>query len=165
MVKVKNTQRWDHTCLLVHSLSELREFGSSLAQRIQRGDVFLLKGCLGAGKTELARSIIQSLCYEKVEVPSPTFTFLQVYETISGLVYHYDLYRVEEAEDIWELGLEEALAGTLTMIEWPERLPVYLRFKQGLLITISISLHGTRKVVTTPLSDSFPSRSCAIGKD
>lgn len=123
---------------LICSISELRRLGLALAGQVQEGDVFLMKGDLGAGKTELARAIIRSLCCKDLEVISPTFTFLQVYDyEENSKIYHYDLYRLDcSSKDIWEIGLEDALSSSLTIIEWPERLPPELKFRQGLSIKI-----------------------------
>lgn len=97
-----------------------------LAQRIanslQRRDVLLLYGDLGAGKTTLTRAILQALNPSIDEVPSPTFTLVQTYDTAKGPVFHYDLYRLKSADEIDELGWDESLADGITIVEWPERL-------------------------------------------
>ncbi len=86
------------------------------------GDVIALIGGLGAGKTAFARAFIRRLGDADEEVPSPTFTLLQTYECPPGTIYHFDLYRLERAEDALELGIEEAFADGITLIEWAERL-------------------------------------------
>ena len=98
------------------------KFGAALAESAQPGDVIALKGSLGAGKTTLARGFIQKLVDTDEEVVSPTFTLVQTYDTPQGTVWHFDLYRLDSPDDILELGLEEAQAGGITLIEWPERL-------------------------------------------
>ena len=80
-----------------------------------------LEGDLGAGKTELARAVIWVLAGEAVAVPSPTFTLLQVYELPGLTVTHADLYRLADADEVAELGLEEAWADGALLVEWPER--------------------------------------------
>ena len=99
----------------------------SLAARCHLGDVIALKGELGAGKTSFARAFINALPRlggpgAAEEVPSPTFTLVQTYDRLPAPVWHFDLYRIEHHEEITELGLEEALASAITLIEWPERL-------------------------------------------
>ncbi|MBV8537767.1 MAG: tRNA (adenosine(37)-N6)-threonylcarbamoyltransferase complex ATPase subunit type 1 TsaE [Alphaproteobacteria bacterium] len=86
-------------------------------------DVVALSGRLGAGKTAFARAFIHARPGgESVsEVPSPTFTLVQVYD-LAPPIWHFDLYRLSRPEDAWELGLEEALADAITLVEWPERL-------------------------------------------
>jgi len=100
-----------------------------LAERLARvcapGDVLCLFGDLGAGKTSFARAFIRALTDPDQEVPSPTFTLAQVYDTGESLesvaLWHLDLYRLSEPEEIWELGVEEAFAEAIVLIEWPER--------------------------------------------
>ncbi len=74
------------------------------------------------GKTEFARAFIRRLAGADEEVPSPTFTLVQSYETPAGTIWHFDLYRLTRPEDVWELGFEDALADGIILIEWPERL-------------------------------------------
>jgi tRNA threonylcarbamoyl adenosine modification protein YjeE len=86
------------------------------------GDLVTLSGELGAGKTTFARALIRDLADDPdLEVPSPTFTLMQVYETAAGPVVHADLYRIGGAEELAELGWEEARAGVV-LVEWPDRL-------------------------------------------
>jgi tRNA threonylcarbamoyladenosine biosynthesis protein TsaE len=93
-----------------------------LAQMAHAGDVIALSGGLGAGKTRLARAFIGALMDEAEEVPSPTFTLVQTYESLAGSIWHFDLYRVDRPDEVFELGFEEALAEGISLIEWPERL-------------------------------------------
>ncbi len=103
---------------------------SSLADRIagraRAGDFIGLSGDLGAGKTEFARAFIharQRAARQPLEeVPSPTFTLVQVYELADVPIWHFDLYRVTRVAEVEELGLEEALSGGIALVEWPDRL-------------------------------------------
>jgi tRNA threonylcarbamoyladenosine biosynthesis protein TsaE len=99
-------------------------FGGWLAARVAPGDTVLLSGELGAGKTRLARAMIRSLIGpggEDEDVPSPTFTLVQTYETPRFQVTHADLYRLPDRADIEELGLGEAAEAGLVLIEWAEK--------------------------------------------
>lgn len=115
--------------------------GATLAGRLRIGDVVGLKGDLGAGKTTLARAIIRAAAGDpELIVPSPTFTLVEVYETPRGTFWHFDLYRLEAAEQVYELGWEEALAEGITLVEWPERLGRLL--PQHLSVTLEMEDDG-----------------------
>lgn len=105
-------------------LAATAALGRKLAALLRPGDVVALKGDLGAGKTTLAREIVAALAPETREVPSPTFTLVQTYPVRltegEAELWHFDLYRLDRAEQIYEVGLEEALAGGVSLIEWPE---------------------------------------------
>lgn len=102
---------------------------ANIAALAQAGDVIALSGDLGAGKTVFARAFIRSLPpaaeahgAQTEDVPSPTFTLVQVYERSPAPVWHVDLYRLETPEEVYELGLEDAFAEAILLIEWPERM-------------------------------------------
>lgn len=86
------------------------------------GDVVLLDGAIGGGKTHFARALIQSVMTVPEDVPSPTFTLVQVYDTHLGEVWHSDLYRLSNIDEIEELGLTDAFDDAVCLIEWPDRL-------------------------------------------
>jgi len=94
--------------------------GARIAAGLSVGDLIALEGDLGAGKTTLARAILRSLGVSE-DVPSPTFTLVQLYETPDLTVRHYDLYRIENANEIAELGIDEAVEDGVALVEWPER--------------------------------------------
>ena len=96
--------------------------GVRLGALVRPGDVMALHGTLGTGKTTLARALVRALMGEDEEVPSPTFTLVQTYESPAGQLWHFDLYRLERPDDCWELGLEDALADGIAIIEWPDRM-------------------------------------------
>lgn len=93
-----------------------------LAAVTRPGDVILLRGELGAGKTAFARAFIAARAGAPIEAPSPTFTLVQAYDLPDGSIWHFDLYRVEAPDEVDELGFDEALAGGIVLVEWPERL-------------------------------------------
>ena len=101
----------------------------AVSRQAKAGDVIALSGNLGAGKTSFARAFINALPRAEnaapgapEEVPSPTFTLVQLYERAPAQIWHFDLYRLEQAEEAYELGIEEAFSEGISLIEWPERL-------------------------------------------
>lgn len=108
-------------------LAAVAVVGRALARVLRGGDVVALRGDLGAGKTELARAVIRAVLGPAEEVPSPTFTLVQTYDMPDGTtLWHLDLYRLDSPGDALELGIEEAFADGICLIEWPERLGGYL---------------------------------------
>ncbi|WP_174804205.1 tRNA (adenosine(37)-N6)-threonylcarbamoyltransferase complex ATPase subunit type 1 TsaE [Martelella limonii] len=96
-------------------------FAESLAPHLQAGDCLLLDGDLGMGKSTFARALIRArLGDPALDVPSPTFTLVQVYDGDPPL-WHFDLYRLSDADELIELGIDEALADGISLIEWPGR--------------------------------------------
>lgn len=102
--------------------SATEALAASLAAAIRPGDVLALEGDLGAGKTVFARAFIRALGDGLEEVPSPTFTLVQTYEFSGGTIYHFDLFRLTDPEEAYELAIEEAFAEGISLIEWPGRL-------------------------------------------
>ncbi len=94
--------------------------GAALAKLLRAGDFVALYGGLGAGKTTLSRGIVRTLLGPEVEVPSPTYTLVQTYETAGFTLWHFDLYRIESVDALVELGWQET-AGGVALVEWPER--------------------------------------------
>jgi len=95
--------------------------GSKLMEILTKGDVLAITGDLGAGKTTLARGMIQSEL-GNIEVPSPTYTLVQIYDMKNFELWHCDMYRLEYPEDAHELGLFDAFEDAVCVIEWPEKL-------------------------------------------
>jgi tRNA threonylcarbamoyl adenosine modification protein YjeE len=116
--------------------AETARLGAILARHFAQGDVIALKGDLGSGKTTLARAILAALGH-KGEVPSPTFTLVQIYDLPLYRVFHVDAYRLRRASEIWELGFEDALGQGVTLLEWPERVAQVLP-EDRLLVELSM---------------------------
>ncbi|MEK9945461.1 MAG: tRNA (adenosine(37)-N6)-threonylcarbamoyltransferase complex ATPase subunit type 1 TsaE [Alphaproteobacteria bacterium] len=108
-------------------LAETESFAARLCQYLNKGDLIALHGELGVGKTVVARQIIRTLgARPNEEVSSPTFNLVLVYAFPHVTIWHFDLYRINAPEETWELGLEDALAEGIALVEWPERLGDYL---------------------------------------
>lgn len=103
------------------------DLARALARLARPGDVLALEGTLGIGKTAFARAFVRAATGNPdEEVPSPTFTLVQMYDSPIGPIHHFDLYRLEHPEDSFELGVEDAFAEGISLIEWPERLGAVL---------------------------------------
>ena len=121
--------------------------GGALAQHLRPRDVVALQGGLGVGKTTLARAILRAASGDPdLIVPSPTFTLAEVYETPHGLFWHFDLYRLEAPEQVFELGWEEARADGVALVEWAERLGPLLP-SERLTVTLAIEGDGRRALL------------------
>lgn len=107
----------------IKSEHEMSAFGAMLAAALGPGSTVLLSGPIGAGKTHLARSMIQSLLPFAEDVPSPTYTLVQTYHTNTTDIWHADLYRLADSSELVELGLDEAFSTAIVIVEWPDRLP------------------------------------------
>jgi tRNA threonylcarbamoyladenosine biosynthesis protein TsaE len=99
--------------------------GVQLAKVAQPGDCLLLSGPIGAGKSTLARAFVRTRCGAGEDVPSPTFTLVQVYEDGVTEIWHADLYRLTHPDEVGELGLEDAFVTAICLVEWPDRLGKY----------------------------------------
>ena len=105
------------------ALAETERLARRLAPHAASGDIIGLCGPLGSGKTAFARAFIRARLGRPVEeVPSPTFTLVQLYEHAAGAIWHFDLYRLSAPEEAYELGIEDAFSGAISLIEWPEKL-------------------------------------------
>lgn len=111
-----------HPPLSLPSPQATTALARTLAPALHAGDVLLLDGPIGAGKTHFARALIQALLSAPEDVPSPTFTLVQTYDGQGFEIWHADLYRLGHPDEAIELGLEEAFEHALCLIEWPERL-------------------------------------------
>jgi tRNA threonylcarbamoyladenosine biosynthesis protein TsaE len=96
-------------------------FAARVSAVAAAGDIIALNGDLGAGKTTFARAFIRARGGAE-EVPSPTFTLVQIYEVGPAAIWHFDLYRLNSPDEAWELGIEDAFVEGISLIEWPDRL-------------------------------------------
>ncbi len=110
------------------SVGATAALAGKIAALVRPGDVIALGGDLGCGKTTFARAFIRALAAlngegdPDEEVPSPTFTMVQIYECRPAPIWHFDLYRVERPEESYELGIEEAFESAISLVEWPQNL-------------------------------------------
>ncbi len=136
----------------------LERLAALVTMDLRPGDVIALHGDLGAGKTTFARAAIRAAFGEpEAEVPSPTFSLVQIYETPRGVITHCDLYRIDGEDGAAELGLEEAQARGALLIEWPERAPSMLG-EDRLDITLMEIDGGVRRRVTLEGRDGWAKR-------
>lgn len=145
--------------ITLRSEADTQALGGKIARACRIGDVIFLEGPLGAGKTVLARGLVQQLqgpCDKgPCEVTSPTFTFVEIYDEGAVPVWHFDFYRLEKPEDVYELGIEEALDSAVCVIEWPGR-------ARGLIdapaLTIELQIAGEHRIAKITVPDRSASR-------
>ena len=139
-----------------YALAEAERIGAAIGAALAPGDVVLLSGDLGAGKTTLARAMLKARGLAG-EAPSPTFAIVQPYgpPEIDLPIAHVDLYRIEDSDELIELGLDDYLYDGALLIEWPERLG-----SEGWpgALSIRISGSGDARVLTAAVPTSWGSR-------
>ena len=126
---------------ILENVEQMRAWARDFAKTLTAPCVVALYGDLGMGKSEIARAVIQTLRGADTVVPSPTFTIVQNYDGIS----HFDLYRVEDASELAEIGLEHAMQNDITLIEWPE---IAENMMPKDTIHVYISMHGDGRRVS-----------------
>ena len=117
-------------------------FGRKLARAIRAGDVVTLQGPLSAGKTTLVRGLLAALGHEG-EVPSPSFAIVQPYDALTPPVWHVDLYRIENALDLDELGLQDIREDDVLIVEWPEHAGTGA-WPKALALSLAVEEDGSR---------------------
>lgn len=121
--------------------------GRKLALLARPGDVFLLEGPIGAGKSCLARAFIRARLGREEEVPSPSFTLVQVYEADGVEIWHADLYRLTHPDEVWELGLDDAFTAAICLVEWPDRLGAHVP-PDALRVRLEAAGEGRRALIS-----------------
>ena len=117
-------------------------FGRKLASLLRPGDVVTLSGALSAGKTTLVRGLLGALGHVG-EVPSPSFAIVQPYEALARPVWHVDLYRIENASDLDELGLDDIREDGVLIVEWPEHAGRNV-WPEALALSLDVADNGSR---------------------
>ena len=157
------------TSLSLSSEAETLALGAALAKRAVRGDVITLSGTLGAGKTVLARGFIRErlrqapgktlgqTLNQATDIASPTFTLVHVYDTVTPEIWHFDWYRLEHPDEVQELGLDDAFATGLSLIEWPDKAAAWLP-RDRLDITLSVNPKTEQRVATLEAGSSWSGR-------
>ena len=137
--------------LILSSVKDTESLAFSLSRIAVAGDVICLTGELGSGKTTFSRYFNKAralrLGINIFEIPSPTFTLVQVYEIPAGDIWHFDLFRIDHPTDIYELGIEDAMCHAICLIEWPEKLP-NLDLSSRLDVEISFGSVETERTIT-----------------
>lgn len=136
--------------IITKTTEETTEFGKKLATQLQGGDILLLEGELGAGKTTLVKGLAAGLKI-KYEITSPTFTLMNTYPVESDKIktlVHIDTYRLKDEQELIEIGAEDFLGkpDTLCIIEWPEKIAGLLKGKKNTTITIEHGEESQRKI-------------------
>ena len=141
--------------LALPDLAATQAFAARIAPLLRKGDFIALRGELGAGKTEFARALLHRLGVTG-EVPSPTFTLVQSYDAGGLTIAHFDLYRLKAADELDELGWDDALADGVALVEWPERAGGRIPADR-LELTFKLEANGSRSVAIEPC-DSWLNR-------
>lgn len=135
-----------------HSPQETRALGSSLARQLRPGDVLLLWGDLGAGKSEMTRGIAEGLGVTAT-VTSPSFTILNVYDDGRIPLYHFDWYRLNSVDELYEMGMDEYLGGDgVAVVEWPSQCPEAIP-ETHLAVRLTPVGENEREITLTPMGD------------
>jgi tRNA threonylcarbamoyladenosine biosynthesis protein TsaE len=128
---------------IINSKEEMMQFANEVGKILQVGDVVLIKGNLGAGKTFFSSCLINSLQEKKDNVTSPTFNIVQHYQTSKGQISHFDLYRIKNISELENINFREIISDDICLIEWPEIAENYFRDA----MKINIIIDGKSRLV------------------
>lgn len=138
--------------IILDSIEDTKKLATIIAKYLSPGDVITFTGNLGSGKTSFIKYMINSLASTQIDVTSPSFNLLHVYELNNLELWHFDLYRLNNIDEIYELGIEDAFIKGVSLIEWPEIINTILP-KDRLDIKLSFSTgEETRKIYFTGFS-------------
>ncbi|HEY5289542.1 MAG TPA: tRNA (adenosine(37)-N6)-threonylcarbamoyltransferase complex ATPase subunit type 1 TsaE [Caulobacteraceae bacterium] len=139
--------------------ADTAKFGAAIAGALKKGEAVCLTGPLGAGKSVLARGLILRISPDERDVPSPTFTLAQFYRGEKLAIAHFDLYRLQRADEAFELGLDEALAEGAAVIEWAEKLGRHLPRHR---LDIDMAIDGETRHVRLAPHGAWEDRALAL---
>ena len=140
----------------LRGLQDTESLAHYIASIVRVGDVVLLKGNLGSGKTAFTRFFVGSLV-DDAHVSSPTFSLVNVYEGNQCEIWHYDLYRVRRREELYELGIDDALSSAITVIEWPELIEESIS-NDGVIVSLQSSGESDIRTANVTLLGRFSER-------
>lgn len=152
MIAANSSPPYQAVELSIHSngLPETKRFAAAISRALTAGDVLCVTGPLGAGKSELCRAIIRERAGDPLlEVPSPSYTLVNVYDDMNPPVWHADLYRIGDESELGEIGLQDAVGHSIVLVEWPDRwldLP-----ERRVDVTITPGTADYRQIAITPL--------------
>ena len=141
--------------LYSNSVAQTQKIGAALSKQLEANDVLILLGDMGAGKSEFTRGLARGLGVTGY-VTSPTFTVMQLHDTGRLPLYHFDWYRLESAEELYELSMDEYLqSGGVAVIEWPSRAEEVLP-DSYLQVALEPVGDDERRIIFTPVGDFRP---------
>lgn len=138
----------------ITTLSSLQQLAASLSHTLISGDAICLNGDLGYGKTTFARMLISALYERDINVTSPTFNIVNQYESPKGMISHFDLYRINDLEEIYNIGLIDAIHDGLAIIEWPNIATSIIKKHALRIIHCNFTMQQNIRHLT--ISDKFP---------
>lgn len=106
--------------IYIENIEQTEMLAMKLAKELTKGDIVTFKGNLGAGKTTFIKALVKHLSKKDIDVTSPTFNLLHIYQTEPVEIWHFDLYRLKNMSEVYELGIEDAFQYGISFIEWPE---------------------------------------------